>query len=112
MLVNKAFKFRLYPTPAQENYLTQQFGAARFVYNYFLRQRIDYYAAHKGEKKPGLTWTDENCLTSPVRADPVFVPHHSVVQAPRGVWPEPYVPTSFYTTLTPAGWSLFPRRVE
>jgi putative transposase len=58
MLVNKAFKFRIYPAPEQEKILSQQFGASRFVYNYFLRQRIDYYAAHKGDKKQGLNYHD------------------------------------------------------
>ena len=49
MLVNKA-KFRIYPTPGQEQILSQQFGASRFVYNHFLRVRIDYYAMHKDDE--------------------------------------------------------------
>jgi putative transposase len=28
------------------------------VYNYFLRERMDFYAAHKGEKKQGLNYHD------------------------------------------------------
>lgn len=58
MLVNKAFKFRIYTTPELEKALSQQFGASRFVYNHFLRARIDYYATHKGEKKQGLNYHD------------------------------------------------------
>nr|QMP83086.1 MAG: putative transposase [Caudoviricetes sp.] len=33
---HKSYKFRIYPTKDQENYLAQCFGAKRFVYNYFL----------------------------------------------------------------------------
>jgi putative transposase len=58
VIINKAFKFRIYPTQAQGQELAKHFGACRFVYNYFLRQRIDYYAAHKGEKKQGLNYHD------------------------------------------------------
>jgi putative transposase len=28
------------------------------VYDYFLRQRMDFYAAHQGEKKQGLNYND------------------------------------------------------
>jgi putative transposase len=56
--INKAFKFRIYPTEPQKEQLARQFGASRFLFNYFLRQRMDYYAAHKGEKKHGLNYFD------------------------------------------------------
>jgi len=52
MKINKAFKFRLYPNDQQIQFLAQSFGCARFAYNYFLRQRIDYYA----ETGKGLTY--------------------------------------------------------
>lgn len=68
----KAFKFRLYPTLEQESLLIQQFGAARFVYNYFLRQRIDYYAAHKGEKKQSLTYYDTAKLLTELKRQPEY----------------------------------------
>ena len=58
MLRHQAFKFRLYPNVEQRIGLARQFGCARFVYNHFLRQRIDYYAAHKGEQKQGLNYSD------------------------------------------------------
>jgi transposase len=60
MIIHKAFKFRIYPTPWQEQELAQQFGAGRFVYNHFLRQRMDYYALHKGEKKQSLNYVDSS----------------------------------------------------
>ena len=41
--MQKAFKFRLYPTDAQKEFLSKQFGAVRFVYNRFLANRKDKY---------------------------------------------------------------------
>lgn len=38
-----AFKYRIYPTRKQEEYLQLNFDATRFVYNVFLRKRIDAY---------------------------------------------------------------------
>jgi len=54
MQIQSAYKFRLYPNKEQQEKLAKQFGAARFVYNHFLRQRIDHYA----EKGKGLTYHD------------------------------------------------------
>ena len=40
-----SYKFRLYPTPAQEQQIQRTFGCCRFVYNHFLAQRIAEYKA-------------------------------------------------------------------
>ena len=56
--IHKAFSFRLYPTQDQEKLFASHFGQARFVYNYFLRQRIDYYASNQGAVKRGLNYHD------------------------------------------------------
>jgi putative transposase len=56
--IHKAFSFRLYPTQDQEKLFASHFGQARFVYNYFLRQRIDYYAFNKGQEKQSLNYHD------------------------------------------------------
>ena len=45
--MQKAFKFRLYPTDAQKEFLSKQFGAVRFVYNRFLANRKDEYLNNK-----------------------------------------------------------------
>ena len=37
--IYKAYKFRIYPTKTQIDFLNKQFGAVRFIYNYFLNQR-------------------------------------------------------------------------
>jgi putative transposase len=42
-LVNKAFKFRIYPNKIQVTLIAKTFGCVRFVYNYFLSQRNEMY---------------------------------------------------------------------
>nr|DAX45997.1 MAG TPA: endonuclease [Caudoviricetes sp.] len=42
--INRTYKFRLYPTKTQTELLAKHFGCARFVYNYFLNQRIEQYS--------------------------------------------------------------------
>ena len=37
--IYKAYKFRIYPNKFQIDFLNKQFGAARFIYNYFLNQK-------------------------------------------------------------------------
>lgn len=46
-MIQKAFKFRLYPTEQQKEFLSKQFGAVRFVYNRFLANRKDEYLNNK-----------------------------------------------------------------
>lgn len=59
MEVMKTYKFRIYPNAVQREWFARQFGACRFVYNHFLRARIDYYVAHKDDPvKKGLTYHD------------------------------------------------------
>lgn len=41
--MNKAFKFRIYPTKEQELLLSKTFGCVRFVYNKMLSDRIMHY---------------------------------------------------------------------
>ena len=41
--INRSYKFRLYPNKEQIDLLARHFGCARFVYNYFLNQRIEQY---------------------------------------------------------------------
>ena len=40
-----SYKFRIYPTPAQEVLIQKTFGCARYVYNHFLAQRMAEYQA-------------------------------------------------------------------
>jgi len=45
--IQRAYKFRLYPTPEQADQLARTFGCARFVYNHFLRVRMDGFFKDK-----------------------------------------------------------------
>lgn len=38
-----SYKFRIYPTPEQEDLILRTFGCCRFVYNYFLAERMAQY---------------------------------------------------------------------
>lgn len=49
MEIYKSYKFRLYPTPKQQDYFNRCIGCGRFVYNWALSLRIDAY------KKDGKT---------------------------------------------------------
>ncbi|MBP1152654.1 MULTISPECIES: IS200/IS605 family element RNA-guided endonuclease TnpB [unclassified Methylocaldum] len=42
-VVQRAYRYRFYPTAEQETILSQTFGCARFVYNHFLRARTDAF---------------------------------------------------------------------
>lgn len=41
--INRAYKFRLYPSREQAELLAKHFGCTRFVYNHFLNQRKEQY---------------------------------------------------------------------
>lgn len=50
-MANKAYKFRLYPTPEQEVLLAKTFGCVRFVYNKMLEERTRLYNKFKDDKE-------------------------------------------------------------
>jgi len=41
--MNKAYKYRLYPTEEQKEMFAKTFGCVRFIYNKMLADRLDYY---------------------------------------------------------------------
>ncbi len=45
--MEKAYKYRIYPNKKQKEILAKTFGCCRFVYNYYLDQRIKIYEAKK-----------------------------------------------------------------
>lgn len=47
MLLRKVYRFQMRPTKAQEELLYQMAGAKRFVFNWALTRRRDYYEANK-----------------------------------------------------------------
>ena len=52
MLVNKAYKFRIYPNKEQEILIAKTIGCSRFVFNHFLAKWNDTYK----ETGKGLTY--------------------------------------------------------
>lgn len=61
MIVNKAYKYRIYPNTEQEILIQKTFGCARFVYNHFLEERIVSYQENGKSKSfyeqcKDLTW--------------------------------------------------------
>ena len=48
--MERAYKFRIYPTTEQEDLILRTFGCVRFVYNYYLDQRMQAYK--KNGKSP------------------------------------------------------------
>ncbi|AMX83368.1 transposase [Geobacillus subterraneus] len=71
MMVNKAYKFRIYPNKEQEALMTKTFGCSRFVFNYFLAKWEDAYketgkglsynacSSQLTQLKKELTWLNE-----------------------------------------------------
>jgi putative transposase len=57
MLVNKAYKFRIYPTKEQEILIAKTIGCGRFIFNRFLAQWNDIY------KETGKGLTYNSCST-------------------------------------------------
>src|ERR1017187_4896335 len=59
-MVNKSFKYRIYPTEDQKTFLFNKFGEVRFIYNFFLANRKDEYL---NNKKPINYYEDCKKLT-------------------------------------------------
>ncbi|HPW37603.1 MAG TPA: transposase, partial [Syntrophorhabdus sp.] len=68
MNIKRAYKFRFYPTPEQEQVLAQTFGCARFVYNYMLRVRTDAWF-QRSEK---VGYHDTSALLTALKKDPQY----------------------------------------
>jgi putative transposase len=56
--MNYTYKFRLYPTQEQKVKLAKHFGCCRWVYNYFLKERIKFYEENKDNEKKRLNYCD------------------------------------------------------
>jgi putative transposase len=47
----QSFKYRIYPNEDQKTLIEKHFGCVRFVYNWSLQNRIEYYQETKKTKK-------------------------------------------------------------
>lgn len=68
MLTSKAFRYRVYPTPAQVERIGRWEGALRFLWNLALEQRKMGYARPQGERRYPTAFDQINELT-PLRAE-------------------------------------------
>mgnify|MGYP002677767498 CR=1 FL=1 len=66
MIVNRAYKFRLYPNEEQKIMFAKTFGCVRFVYNRMLEDKIKHYQETKeklnntpAQYKPKFEWLKE-----------------------------------------------------
>jgi putative transposase len=55
-MYNRVYKFRIYPTKEQEMLLKKHFDACRFIYNYFLEQKIKVYK----ETRKTISWQKQS----------------------------------------------------
>lgn len=62
-MVNKAYKIRIYPNKKQRILIAKTFGCCRFVYNYFLAERIKLYK----EEGKTLSAFDTHKLLTPLK---------------------------------------------
>ena len=72
MLTHRRQRYRIYPNATQREWMNRQFGACRFVWNMFLRLRVDAYALSKGEAvdlEPRDDDTPENMIKKYGRKD-------------------------------------------
>jgi putative transposase len=69
MLVNKAYKFRIYPNKEQEILIAKTIGCSRFVFNRFLTQWNDTYK----ETGKGLTYNSCNAKLTQLKKEFVWL---------------------------------------
>ena len=74
--MEKAYKFRIYPTKEQKKFFQKSFGSVRYVYNHYLEMRINKYKEDKSnmrysqcsadltQLKKSLTWLQDVDSTS------------------------------------------------
>ena len=65
MLIQKGYKYRIYPNKEQRGKLARVFGCVRYVYNYFLTARTDAYA----KDKTSLTYTKTSAMLTELKKD-------------------------------------------
>jgi putative transposase len=65
------YKFRLEPTQDQQVLLNKHFGSVRYVYNYFLNQRIEFYK--KDDKKSLSYYDNANTLVELKKQDNIWL---------------------------------------
>lgn len=62
-MLEKAFKYRIYPNKKQQELIQKTFGCCRYVYNYFLDKRITEYK----ENKKSLSFYDTSKMLTQLK---------------------------------------------
>jgi len=78
MEIKRAYRFRFYPTPEQEQILAQTFGCARFAYNHMLRLRTD--AWYNEQKRIG--YHETSALLTELKKQPETIWLNEVSSVP------------------------------
>lgn len=69
--VQRAYKYRFYPTPDQADQLARTFGCARYVYNHFLRLRTDSW--YERQKRVGYNDTAKRLTALKKEPDTIWL---------------------------------------
>ncbi len=78
MPVQRAYRFRFYPTPEQEGLLARTFGCARFVYNRLLEART---TAWRTEQR-GISFAETSRLLTALKKEPAHIWLNDVSSVP------------------------------
>jgi putative transposase len=84
--IAQSYRFRIYPTKAQEGAFRQISGCCRPVYNLGLEQRRDHWRRHKAIAGNSITWISQKRELVRLMAEFSFmkdVPSHCLQQALR-----------------------------
>jgi putative transposase len=78
MDIKRAYRFRFYPTPEQEEILARTFGCARFVYNHMLRVRADAWF----ERKESISYYQTSAMLTKLKQQPDYAWLNNVASVP------------------------------
>ena len=78
MDIKRAYRFRCYPTPGQEQILARTFGCARFAYNHMLRLRTDAWFV----RQERIGYHETSAALTKLKKDPEFVWLNEVSSVP------------------------------
>lgn len=85
-MIHRSFRYRLYPTAAQENELRQVAGVTRLIYNLALEQREKFWRQYRAETGDSLTFVSQGREVTALRAEFDFIraaPSNALIQALR-----------------------------
>lgn len=78
MDIKRAYRFRFYPTPEQEQVLARTFGCARFAYNNMLRLRTDAWFS----RQERIGYHETSAALTQLKKDPEFAWLNEVSSVP------------------------------